>query len=67
MRFVEELSYELMATGGCPVQTVSSILTPDIQDIACFAKKLGVQLVFEGTVLSFEPAQIYGSIQIELA
>src|ERR1700682_1795334 len=50
LRFVEELSHELMATGGCRVQTVSSILTPDIHNIACFAKKLGAQLVFEGTV-----------------
>ena|ERR1700736_6132195 len=48
----EELSHELMRSGGCRVTTITLVsqLAPLIPDIASLARKLGVDLVFEGTV-----------------
>lgn len=48
----EELSHELMRIGGCRVTTVTLVsqLAPVIPDIPSLAQKLGVELVFEGTV-----------------
>jgi TolB-like protein len=48
----DELVHELMRTEGCRVVAASSMaqLGTQISDIPALAKKLGVQIVFEGTV-----------------
>ena len=48
----DELVHELSRTDGCRVIAMSSIAQPGLQvsDIPALAQKLGVQIVFEGTV-----------------
>lgn len=48
----DELVHEIMQCEGCRVVATSSIahLTPQVSDIPALAQKLGVQIVFEGSV-----------------
>jgi TolB-like protein len=48
----EELSHDLMRIGGCRVTTITLVsqLDPVVPDIPSLARKLGVDLIFEGTV-----------------
>jgi TolB-like protein len=48
----DELSHELMRIDGCRITTIALVsqLPPVVPDIPSLARKLGVDLIFEGTV-----------------